>query len=56
MALCTWAEMQSPGAVISWRSREVGEVPEVFSCEANYSQRGRNTEGVAVMNSVDYEL
>lgn len=33
-----------------------GEIPQVFSCEANYSQKGRSREGVDVMNSVDYEL
>lgn len=48
--------MQSPGAVLSWRIRGVGEIPEVFSCDANYSQRGRNREGVGVMTSVDYDL
>lgn len=48
--------MQSPGAVISWRSRGVGEIPEVLSCEVNYSQRGRNRERVGVMNSVDYDF
>lgn len=36
-------------------SREVGESPKVFSHEANYSQRGRNREGVAVMNPVDQD-
>lgn len=48
--------MQSPGAVISWRSRGVGEIPEVISCEANSSQRGRNREGAGAMNSMDYDF
>ena len=38
-------------------SREVGESPKkIFSCEANYSHRGRNREGVAVMNSVEQDV
>ena len=52
-----WAKMKSPGLVVSWRIREVGESPKkVFSCEANYSQRGRNREGVAVMNPVNQDV
>lgn len=31
------------------------KVLNVFSHKANYSQRGRNREGVAVMNPVDQD-
>lgn len=31
--------------MISWRSRGIGEIPEVFSCEANYSQKEKIREG-----------
>lgn len=46
--------MQSPQPVISWRIRGVGEIPEVFSCEAYYCPRGRNREGDGIVTSVDY--
>lgn len=31
--------------MISWRSRGIGEIPEVFSREANYSQKEKIREG-----------
>lgn len=48
---------QKGNPVVSWRSLEARESPkDMFSCEADYRQRGRNREGVSVMNSVDQDV
>lgn len=50
-------EFRNSGIMEKQVSKEVGESPKkVFSCEANYSQKERSREGVAVMNPVDQDV